>query len=122
MTEFKIGDLLKHSLSGSLYYYVGDHPTRNIVVISTPDGVHSYSIGDNELSQYYDLAPPERQHLEKYCKYKNTATLAHYEIRDTFVYPDSDKRVTFAWCRRSETGNYFPRLIEEMHYDNYVKI
>lgn len=123
MPEFKIGDFLKHKLTASKYYYVGDHPTRPVVVISTPDGVKSYSIGENELSQYYELAPPERLALEKYDVYTNTRSLSfsRYEIRDTYVHPVTAKRVTFAWVTR-ESGYIFPVFIHEEDYPNFKKV
>jgi hypothetical protein len=111
-------ELYRHRHTGTLYWLIGHVPgTKNLVVVPKSETIKSYTIGTDELSQYYELVPEDT--FEVHRTYKSISTGATFLVESLHVHPTDDVTVAFGWYQRDGSREIHPQVFYLSDRENW---
>lgn len=111
-------ELYRHRHSGTLYWLIGHVPgTKNLVVVPKRETSKSYTIGTDELSQYYDKVADDV--FEAHRTYKSISTNATFRVESIHVHPVDDVTVAFGWYQRDGSTEVHPTTFFSADRENW---
>lgn len=106
MSEWEIGQKLRHKLSGNHYFYIGPVPHRELFTIVSDNAEASAYTIDNNSVKYYEKVEDTTE--VKASHVYTTPNDAKFTCKIVLTNPDTGKKAAFGWLSQGYLTSSHP--------------